>query len=180
MWGYGVGPPADMNPHICPAPASRTRPIVLSSAAPLMASIWSRRPAALGGAGRGPGGICFRRGRPRRRRQTIVARSERGCRVIVPVADAGTATLSPGMAARCYRPTGSSRRRNPARTAPCAPVPAPDAVRYMSVHSRKQPDSQGHDGTPSREKQQPARPGKPWSWAVSAGSGRCWVRTNVG
>jgi hypothetical protein len=37
--------------------------------------------------------------------------------------------------------------------APCSAVPAADAVRYMSVHSRKQPDLQEHDGTPSREMQ---------------------------
>jgi hypothetical protein len=34
-----------------------------------------------------------------------------------------------------------------------------DAVRYMSVHSWKQPDSHGHSGTSQREKQQPARRG---------------------
>ena len=55
-----------------------------------------------------------------------------------------------------------------------------DAVRYMSVHSWKQPDSHGHSGTSQPQKQQPARPGIPSSRAVSAGSGRCWVRTNVG
>ena len=55
-----------------------------------------------------------------------------------------------------------------------------DAVRYMSVHSWKQPDSHGHSGTSQPRKQQPARPGIPSSRAVSAGSGRCWVRTNVG
>ena len=55
-----------------------------------------------------------------------------------------------------------------------------DAVRYMSVHSWKQPDSHGRSGTPQRQKQQPARPGIPSSRAVSAGSGRCWVRTSVG
>ncbi len=51
---------------------------------------------------------------------------------------------------------------------------------YMSVHSRKQADSDGHSGTSSGQKQQPARPGKPSSRAISAGGGRCWVRTNVG
>ena len=55
-----------------------------------------------------------------------------------------------------------------------------DAVRYMSVHSRKQPNSHGHSGTSQPRKQQPARPGIPSSRAVSAGSGRCWVRTSVG
>ena len=55
-----------------------------------------------------------------------------------------------------------------------------DAVRYMSVHSWKQPDSHGHSGTSPGQKQQPARPGKPSSRAISAGGGRCWVRTNVG
>jgi hypothetical protein len=55
-----------------------------------------------------------------------------------------------------------------------------DAVRYMSVHSWKQPDSYGPSGTSQPRKQQPARPGIPSSRAVSAGSGRCWVRTNVG
>ena len=55
-----------------------------------------------------------------------------------------------------------------------------DAVRYMSVHSRKHPDSHGRNGTSQPRKQQPARRGIPSSRAVSAGSGRCWVRTNVG
>jgi hypothetical protein len=55
-----------------------------------------------------------------------------------------------------------------------------DAVRYMSVHSRKQPDSHGRSGTSQLQKQQPARRGIPSSRAVSAGSGRCWVRTSVG
>jgi hypothetical protein len=55
-----------------------------------------------------------------------------------------------------------------------------DAVRYMSVHSWKQPDSHGHSGTSQPKKQQPARRGIPSSRAVSAGSGRCWVRTSVG
>jgi hypothetical protein len=55
-----------------------------------------------------------------------------------------------------------------------------DAVRYMSVHSWKQPDSHGHSGTSAGQKQQPASPGKSSSRAISAGSGRCWVRTNVG
>jgi hypothetical protein len=56
----------------------------------------------------------------------------------------------------------------------------PDAVRYMSVHSWKQPDSHGRSGTSRRPKEQPARPGTRSSRAISAGSGRCWVRTNVG
>jgi hypothetical protein len=56
----------------------------------------------------------------------------------------------------------------------------PDAVRYMSVHSWKQPDSHGRSGTSSSQKQQPARQGKPSSQAIFAGGGRCWVRTNVG
>ena len=55
-----------------------------------------------------------------------------------------------------------------------------DAVRYMSVHSWKQPDSHGRSGTSPPQKQQPARRGIPSSRAVSAGSGRCWVRTSVG
>src|SRR5450755_4532369 len=55
-----------------------------------------------------------------------------------------------------------------------------DAVRYMSVHSWTQRDSHGLSGTSSGPKQQPARPGKSSSRAISAGSGRCWVRTNVG
>ena len=40
------------------------------------------------------------------------------------------------------------------------------AVRYMSVHSWKQPDSHGHSGTSQPRKQQPARPGIPSSRAV--------------
>src|ERR1017187_3304467 len=69
--------------------------------------------------------------------------------------------------------------------APTTPATRPglmiaDAVRYMSVHSWTQPDSHGLSGTSSGKKQQPARPGTPSSRAISAGSGRCWVRTNVG
>ena len=56
----------------------------------------------------------------------------------------------------------------------------PDAVRYMSVHSWKQPDSHGRSGTSRRPKEQPTRPRTRSLRAVSAGSGRCWVRTNVG
>ena len=37
-------------------------------------------------------------------------------------------------------------RTRPA-TAPCAAIPGPDAVRYMSAHSRDHPDSQRHNGT---------------------------------
>jgi hypothetical protein len=59
-------------------------------------------------------------------------------------------------------------------------LPGPDAVRYMSVHSWKQPDSNGHNGTSQRPKQRPASPGNPRPRAVFAGGGRCWVRTNVG
>jgi hypothetical protein len=55
-----------------------------------------------------------------------------------------------------------------------------DAVRYMSAHSWTQWDSHGLSGTSSGPKQQPARPGKSSSRAISAGGGRCWVRTNVG
>ena len=55
-----------------------------------------------------------------------------------------------------------------------------DAVRYMSVHSRKRPDCHGRSGTPSGPKHQHARPRKRRPRAVFAGSGRCWVRTNVG
>jgi hypothetical protein len=71
----------------------------------------------------------------------------------------------------------------PERSAQMRPQAGPmieDAVRYMSVHSWKQPDSHGRSGTPQRQKQQPASPGIPSSRAVSAGSGRCWVRTSVG
>ena len=55
-----------------------------------------------------------------------------------------------------------------------------DAVRYMSVHSWTQWDSHGLSGTSPGLAQQPARPGKSSSRAISAGGGRCWVRTNVG
>jgi hypothetical protein len=40
----------------------------------------------------------------------------------------------------------------PGRDGPVSRRRGPDVVRYMSVHSRTQPDSQGHDGTPSRQK----------------------------
>jgi len=40
-------------------------------------------------------------------------------------------------------------------------VSGPDDVRYMSVHSRKQPDSHGHSGTPMGPKQPHVRLAKP-------------------
>jgi hypothetical protein len=112
------------------------------------------------------------------------ALSGRGRRVFVPAARRPrTTTLCPhhDNPALPVAPTASTAdgpvtTAERARTAPCAPVPAPGAVRYMSVDSRKQPDSQGRDGTPSRETQQPARPGKPRSRAVFAGGGRCCVQ----
>jgi len=52
---------------------------------------------------------------------------------------------------RPARLTGPGTTAEPGQGGQCAPVPAPGAVRYMSVDSRKQPDSQGRDGTPSRE-----------------------------
>jgi hypothetical protein len=88
--------------------------------------------------------------------------------------------------------TEDGGRRNPGASGPVnrpLPLPVPsnsaqmrhqagsmiaDAVRYMSVHSWKQPDFHGHSGTAQPQKQQPARPGIPSSRAVSAGSGRCW------
>jgi hypothetical protein len=47
----------------------------------------------------------------------------------------------------------------------------------MSVHSWKQPDSHGHNGTSSGQKHPPASPGNPRPWAVSAGGGRSRIRT---
>jgi hypothetical protein len=47
----------------------------------------------------------------------------------------------------------------------------------MSVHSWKQPDSHGHNGTSSGQEHQPASPGNPRPWAVSAGGGRSRIRT---
>jgi len=41
-------------------------------------------------------------------------------------------------------------------TAPCAAIPGPDAVRYMSVHSRNHPDSQRHNGLPQPVAHRPA------------------------
>jgi hypothetical protein len=43
----------------------------------------------------------------------------------------------------------------PARTAPRAAVPGPDAVRYMSVDSREQPDSEGRSRTRTRKSNSP-------------------------
>jgi hypothetical protein len=77
-------------------------------------------------------------------------------------------------------PAGTQHPDRPPHNGRNQMTSGPDAVRYMSVHSWKQPDSHGHNGTSSSQKQQPARPGKPRPRAVSAGSGRCWVRTNVG
>jgi hypothetical protein len=91
--------------------------------------------------------------------------------------------------------TGSDGYRNPESERfgePLPPLPRPersdhatglmiaDAVRYMSVHSWTQWDSHRLSGTSSGQKQQPERPEKSSSWAISAGGGRCWVRTNVG
>jgi hypothetical protein len=53
------------------------------------------------------------------------------------------------------RPGRSARGDHPAR------FMIADAVRYMSVHSRKQPDSHGHSRTPPGLEHQPATPGKP-------------------
>jgi hypothetical protein len=87
---------------------------------------------------------------------------------------------------------GPSKSRSKRFGEPLPPLPHPersdhatglmigDAVRYMSVHSWTQWDSHGLSGTSSGQKRQPARPGKSSSRAISAGGGRCWVRTNVG
>jgi hypothetical protein len=71
-------------------------------------------------------------------------------------------------------------RRNGGQEGSAGRLSGLDAVRYMSVHSWKQPDLHGHSGTSSGQKHQPATPRKPRPRAISAGSGRCWVRTNVG
>ena len=96
-----------------------------------------------------------------------------------PVAASGCAVDPAGV--HC-RPAQQSLRRlsRPGRSGSAGRWSGPDAVRYMSVHSWKQPDSHGHSGTSPGTKQQPARPGKPSSRAISAGGGRCWVRTSVG
>jgi hypothetical protein len=73
-------------------------------------------------------------------------------------------------------PPGSYDRHRSDRRAPAALVVA-DAVRYMSVHSWKQPDSDEHSGTPQGPKPQPAMPGTPSSQAISAGGGRSRIRT---
>ena len=82
---------------------------------------------------------------------------------------------------------GSKRSGGPLASStgpqPSGPQPAfmiADAVRYMSVHSRKQPDSDGRSGYHRPESNSPRDPGKSSSRAIYAGSGRCWVRTNVG
>ena len=100
----------------------------------------------------------------------------------------GQIGASPHLQARHQQPddhrTGSKRFGEP-----LPPLPRPersdhatglmiaDAVRYMSVHSWTQWDSHGLSGTSPGQKQQPARPGKSSSRAISAGGGRCWVRT---
>ena len=98
------------------------------------------------------------------------------------------ASPSPGRRATAtWRASGSANRilrllgpsGPPTATYPTGFMIA-DAVRYMSVHSWKQPDSHGHSGTSPGQKEQPARPGNPSSRAIFAGGGRCWVRTNVG
>jgi hypothetical protein len=87
---------------------------------------------------------------------------------------------NPGASGSVNRPLPLPRPERSAQIRHQAGSMIADAVRYMSVHSWKQPDSQGHSGTSQPRKQQPARPGIPSSRAVSAGSGRYWVRTNVG
>jgi len=87
---------------------------------------------------------------------------------------------NPGTSGPVNRPLPLPRPGRSAQMRPQAGSMIADAVRYMSVHSWKQPDSHGHSGTSQPKKQQPARRGIPSSRAVSAGSGRCWVRTSVG
>jgi len=52
-------------------------------------------------------------------------------------------------------------RRNRGTSGAASRWSGPDAVRYMSVHSWKQPDSHGRSGTSWGRKQRPARLGNP-------------------
>ena len=202
MWGYGVDPPADMNPHLSDGSAAGRSQISQRSA-----GLARRRPAgswtipwlvvalcADAHTSRGllPG-VVVRSRNPDISRVAAPAGGSRGPCVVGQTLDGPVIFLG---AWRLFtedgRPSKSRRKRfNEPLPPPLRPEqgthadhPTPymsaDPVRYMSVHSRKQPDSHGHSGTSQPQKQQPARPGIPSSRAVSAGSGRCWVRTNVG
>ena len=106
--------------------------------------------------------------------------------------DCRTTSDRPGPGGLLTEDGGSTKSRSKRFGEPLPPLPRPersdhatglmiaDAVRYMSVHSWTQWDSHGLSGTSPGQKQQPARPGKSSSRAISAGGGRCWVRTNVG
>ena len=56
----------------------------------------------------------------------------------------------------------------------------PESVRHMSVTTATQRLTAAHHETQRDKTERPASPGIPSSRAVSAGSGRCWVRTSVG
>jgi hypothetical protein len=55
-----------------------------------------------------------------------------------------------------------------------------DAVRYMSVDSRKQPDSRRRSGTTTLRSTTARIRAYAQATGRFAGGGRCWVRTNVG
>ena len=89
----------------------------------------------------------------------------------LPVRQARTPVIAPGHYAR-PAPAGDGplRRHIPGTMALCATVPGPDAVRYMSAHSRKQPDSQGRSGT-TTARSTTARTG---AYAQATGRFRRW------
>jgi len=81
-----------------------------------------------------------------------------------------------------YASPGRSRnsRRSRATSGPPDHWSGPDAVRYMSVHSWKQPDLHGHSGTSPGPDKRPVTGRNPSSRAVFAGGGRWWIRTTEG
>jgi hypothetical protein len=71
-------------------------------------------------------------------------------------------------------------RRNPGASGSVNRLLQPDSVRHMSVTTAMQGSQRHimtHSGTTAGR---PASPGMPRPRAISAGGGRCWVRTNVG
>ena len=95
------------------------------------------------------------------RRDSERGRSTLGAGRRVQWPDSGTAMLPlpPGATGHPARVQPGRRvplrPRNRAGTALCNRPGRPDAVRYMSVHSRNQPDLPGRHGTPSRKSNSP-------------------------
>ena len=77
-------------------------------------------------------------------------------------------------------PSANPQHRNWAHRPIDARVMIADAIRYMSVDSCREPDSAGLRCTSRAANNTIREPENAHATAVSAGGGRCWVRTNVG